>query len=486
MLAACVLALVPAAGEEEAETPDPAAGWPGEAAVVHLPALEAGAESVPPQTLTVEQRDGWVVVSLRVDPHGTGGDAGDEEGEADGGGAFADSAETTGAMGSGVAAAEAAEGGLEWAVVLCEAEEGVTPVIAPAPEFPGVGTLPLVGVTYGRYFVRDTVGALRVLRQPKVTLADIALAQRAAKEDGGEEGEKDRGTAPPGWALPDPPTAGGPARYTAAGAIGLRVVGAEASGWQWACVQPAVQGVTPDGPDAPADVIVRMAPADLAAGMGAGSVGFTVARFTPLGSGEDLGLRLTDEGDLLTADRMPLYRHAAALAAEEAADAREKARARLAYRQAERDAAENPAPPLDARLFDAEADSRRGPDVDLAARRGKVVLLDFWATWCGPCKQKMPAVKVLMDEYGGDGLEVLAVHAPRGADDLPEYMKDAPPGVRVAVATEAAMGAFGVSFLPTYVLVDRDGTIRREPSSTVPTAKEIEAALARPAGGEEK
>ena len=145
--------LLPTASGVADDPPDPVA-YP---VVTHLTPLAADGLDIPPQTLTVDERKGWIVVTLEVDPT----PAENEEGEE---GAFADSGETTGALGSDRAAAEAAEGGLEWAIVLAEADPDVRPRIEVVPG------LPIFRVNYGPYFVRDSIDTLRAFRQKKVRL----------------------------------------------------------------------------------------------------------------------------------------------------------------------------------------------------------------------------------------------------------------------------------------------------------------------------
>ena len=66
-----------------------------------------------------------------------------------------------------------------------------------------------------------------------------------------------------------------------------------------------------------------------------------------------------------------------------------------------------------------------GKTVDVAALKGKVVILHFWATWCAPCREEMPALEVVWRHYHGQGLEVLAVSAdrPRARDAVDQVMR---------------------------------------------------------------
>ncbi len=98
----------------------------------------------------------------------------------------------------------------------------------------------------------------------------------------------------------------------------------------------------------------------------------------------------------------------------------------------------------------------------LEAQRGKVVLVDFWASWCGPCRQALPAYEALRRQYGGRGFEVIAV-------DVDEHPRDGEAALRqlhlsypqVADAQGAIAEAYAVTGMPASYLVDRHGVVRQ-------------------------
>jgi thiol-disulfide isomerase/thioredoxin len=104
---------------------------------------------------------------------------------------------------------------------------------------------------------------------------------------------------------------------------------------------------------------------------------------------------------------------------------------------------------------------REGRSRTLADFRGKVVLLNIWATWCAPCREEMPTLDRLQAELDGPGFEVVAVSIDRGGfDAITKFFAEV--GVQhlamyLDSTTEAASTLSAVG-LPTSLLIDRDGT----------------------------
>lgn len=105
-----------------------------------------------------------------------------------------------------------------------------------------------------------------------------------------------------------------------------------------------------------------------------------------------------------------------------------------------------------------------GGTMALSDLRGKVVMLDFWATWCPPCHEEMPSLVKLAKEYEGKGLAFVAA----SRDDMPdaplfveEYVKSRIPELApyVVYATDEMAMAFQVSALPTLYFLDREGRV---------------------------
>jgi thiol-disulfide isomerase/thioredoxin len=95
--------------------------------------------------------------------------------------------------------------------------------------------------------------------------------------------------------------------------------------------------------------------------------------------------------------------------------------------------------------------------------RGKVILIDFWATWCQPCKKEMPGYQKLADEYGSRGFEVIGFKFDVMPDvqDPIQFAKDIGVHYPLAVATDELKKKFGgIEGLPTTMLYDRGGKLR--------------------------
>jgi thiol-disulfide isomerase/thioredoxin len=107
-----------------------------------------------------------------------------------------------------------------------------------------------------------------------------------------------------------------------------------------------------------------------------------------------------------------------------------------------------------------------GANVDLASFKGKIVLINFWATWCGPCRAEIPSLVELQDKYRND-LTILGVSIDDTADKLKPYAAEFKMNYPVLVGNghQDMQDAFGPLFgIPVSVIVGRDGRIAKKHS----------------------
>lgn len=103
-----------------------------------------------------------------------------------------------------------------------------------------------------------------------------------------------------------------------------------------------------------------------------------------------------------------------------------------------------------------------GKPVSFADFKGKIVVVDFWATWCPPCREEIPGYIELQKKYGGEGVVIIGVSLDQGGPDVvrPFAAKN---GINypLVMGDDAVVAAFGgVEGIPTTFLIDRNGQIR--------------------------
>jgi thiol-disulfide isomerase/thioredoxin len=92
---------------------------------------------------------------------------------------------------------------------------------------------------------------------------------------------------------------------------------------------------------------------------------------------------------------------------------------------------------------------------------GKVVVVNFWATWCGPCKREIPDLQDLYSEYHGHGLEILGVSLDGSTDVVKLYAEKAGINYIVLIGNADVGGKYDVTAIPTTLVFDRQGKIAR-------------------------
>ncbi|RPJ44566.1 MAG: TlpA family protein disulfide reductase [Candidatus Latescibacterota bacterium] len=108
-----------------------------------------------------------------------------------------------------------------------------------------------------------------------------------------------------------------------------------------------------------------------------------------------------------------------------------------------------------------------GRTISLSDYKGKVLILNFWATWCPPCKKEIPHFNELYEQYKGEGLEVLGVSVDQGGPSIVEtYMKSTPPSLipqyPVVMADREVAASYGpIGSIPVTFVIDRKGNVQK-------------------------
>jgi|tagenome__1003787_1003787.scaffolds.fasta_scaffold20912603_2 thiol-disulfide isomerase/thioredoxin len=310
-----------------------------------------------------------------------------------------------------------ATGALDWQVFLCPFEDGKPPEI-----FLRDG-LEYVEVSYGdgRYFIRDSDFVFRCRRMPKMQ------GELFAKKETLSANAAPRGTA------------------------GSVATGLHLSSWnegEWFCIAA--------GPsDDQWHSFVRLDP-EASRGNGYG-VQVIATGLTYFFHGEHW---LIDDGELIVATRTleANYRQ------EQKVQAARKALTKSGK-----------LPPIDATKW------LNSEPLSWDQLKGKVVLIDFWGTWCGPCVAKLPTTQALHEKFAKDGLVVIAVHSSQDADSCPEFIEKNKYKFPVALDSGKTAEAFAIDSWPTYFLLDRSGKLVQSFTSAPPKEEAIAKLLKREA-----
>ena len=106
-------------------------------------------------------------------------------------------------------------------------------------------------------------------------------------------------------------------------------------------------------------------------------------------------------------------------------------------------------------------ESRGGPKISLAQYKGQVVMLNFWASWCGPCRQEMPLLDQMYKKYKPAGFTLIGVNVDKDAPPVKELLARKPVSFPVLLdPANQVSKAYHVDEMPSTVIIDRKGEIR--------------------------
>jgi thiol-disulfide isomerase/thioredoxin len=121
-----------------------------------------------------------------------------------------------------------------------------------------------------------------------------------------------------------------------------------------------------------------------------------------------------------------------------------------------------------------------GREVSLDQFKGKVVLLDFWATWCSPCRKTMPLLERLQREFPKN-MALLAINLQESSSVVRDYVREQNIDSEVLLDEDGAVGsAYGAEAIPLQVLIDKEGKLRRIQAGLGPsTVAQLRAEIQR-------
>ena len=127
---------------------------------------------------------------------------------------------------------------------------------------------------------------------------------------------------------------------------------------------------------------------------------------------------------------------------------------------------------------DFQLKNLEGELVTLRDFRGKPVLINFWATWCPPCREEMPYLQQVYDEWTSKGLILLTIDIGESPTTINKFFAENNLSLPVLLDTDKEIGqAYGITGIPETFLIDKDGIIRKKQIGAYPDKKAIESDL---------
>jgi thiol-disulfide isomerase/thioredoxin len=101
-----------------------------------------------------------------------------------------------------------------------------------------------------------------------------------------------------------------------------------------------------------------------------------------------------------------------------------------------------------------------GEDISLSSYRGKVIFLNFWATWCGPCRAEMPSMQKMYEALKGEDFEIIAVNLQENEDVVKQFIEESGYTYPILLDTTGRIGGtYGARSIPTTYIIDKNGFV---------------------------
>ena len=127
---------------------------------------------------------------------------------------------------------------------------------------------------------------------------------------------------------------------------------------------------------------------------------------------------------------------------------------------------------------DFQLSSLDGQPVSLSDLKGSPVLLNFWATWCGPCRGEMPYLQQIYEKWQVMGLVLLAINIGESSSDVGEFMQDQGLSLPVLLDSEGEISAqYGIEYIPATFFIDSEGIVQEVKVGAFQSTAEIEESL---------